>query len=94
VRSMMSGVSRWSWPEDFPLLQFPNPPLIAALLASGGARLTHGQGHRALTAIFFAALTIWAYEEARHGENWFRRLLGLGFGLYILISLTNAIHRS
>jgi hypothetical protein len=84
----------WSWPRDFPLVQFPNPPLIVALVASGGAHLTRGQGHRVLTAIFFAALSVWAYEESRHGENWFRRLLGLGFGVYVLVGLTSVMHRS
>jgi len=85
---------RWSWPRGFPLVQFPNPPLAVALLASIAAQLTRGAGHRALTALFYSALSVWAYEEARHGANWFRRLLGLGFAVYIVVSLAGALERS
>jgi hypothetical protein len=83
---------RSSWPPGFAVVQFPNPPLIAALLASVAGRLTHGTTHRAALAVFYPALGIWAYEEAVHGENWFRRLLGLGFGIYIVADLAGALH--
>ncbi len=75
-------------------MQFPNPPLLVALLASAAGQLTRGQGHRAFTALFYASLSVWAYEEARRGDNWFRRLLGVGFAAYIVVSLANALHRS
>lgn len=91
--STAAGVLRWSWPKAFPLVQFPNPPLIGALLASAAARLTEGEAHRVLTAIFYVALGIWAYEEARHGVNWFRRLLGLAFAVYVVVSLAHALQR-
>ncbi len=80
-----------SWPAGFALVQFPNPPLILALLASAAGRLTTGTGHRSSVAIFHLALAVWAYEEAVHGENWFRRLLGLGFAAYLVVSLTRAL---
>lgn len=81
----------WEWPAGFAVVQFPNPPLIVALLASVAGHFTHGTGHRVTLAVFYLALGLWAYEEARHGENWFRRLLGLGFSIYILVSLTRAL---
>jgi hypothetical protein len=64
--------------------QFPNPPLwiaLAALLATGLAN--DGSTIDDLArAIFYVAFTVWAYEEAAHGVNGFRKALGaaaLGF---------------
>jgi hypothetical protein len=91
VLAQMRQMAQWKWPRDFPLVQFPNPPLLIALLANGGARLTSGSGHRLLMALSYASLSVWAYEEARHGENWFRRTLGLGFAAYIVIELSRAL---
>jgi hypothetical protein len=88
----MRRLAQWGWPSDFAIVQFPNPPLIVALLASVTGRLTHGTGHRLALSIFYVALGVWAYEEARHGDNWFRRLLGLGFSIYIVIGLAQALH--
>ena len=88
----MRRLARSSWPSDFALVQFPNPPLIVALLASVAGHFTHGTGHRLVLAVFYAALSVWAYEEARHGDNWFRRLLGVGFSIYIVLSLARALH--
>jgi hypothetical protein len=85
-------LTRWRWPADFTVVQFPNPPLIVALLASVAGHFTHGTGHRLAQAVFYLAFGLWAYEELRAGENWFRRLLGLGFSIYILVSLTRALH--
>jgi hypothetical protein len=83
---------RSEWPAGFAVVQFPNPPLIVALLASIAGHFTHGTGRRLVLAVFYVALSVWAYEEARHGDNWFRRLLGLGFSIYIIVSLTQALH--
>jgi hypothetical protein len=88
----MRRLMRWEWPAGFAVVQFPNPPLIVALLASVAGYFIHGTGHRLALAIFYVALSVWAYEEARHGDNWFRRLLGLGFSIYIIVNLTQALH--
>jgi hypothetical protein len=87
----MTRLMRWGWPSSFEVVQFPNPPLIVALLASVASHLSHGAGHRLTQSIFYVALSVWAYEEARSGDNWFRRLLGLAFAAYILASLTQAL---
>jgi hypothetical protein len=84
-------VARWQWPARFPLVQFPNPPLLVALAASAATPLAHGAAHRAARSLFFLSLGVWAYEEARHGDNWFRRLLGLGFCAYLIADLANAL---
>jgi hypothetical protein len=87
----MKRLPRWSWPADFAIVQFPNPPLITALVASLAGHATQGLAHRLALAIFYLALSIWAYQEVLHGDNWFRHLLGLGFGIYIVVSLTQAL---
>jgi len=73
--------------------QFPNRPLwiaLAALLAAGLAN----SGNRVsdfARAIFYVALAVWAYEEAVHGVNDFRKLLGaVALGL-IVVGLARAI---
>jgi len=83
-----------SWPAGFPLVQFPNAPLIAALLAGGAGRLTVGTPHRLALAVYYVALGWWAYEEAAHGVNWFRRLLGAGFGIYVALAVGRALQAS
>ncbi len=87
----MERLAHWQWPRRFPLVQFPNPPLVLARLADLGARITSGTAHRWLLALFYTSLSAWAYEEARHGDNWFRRALGLGFAVYILLQLSRSL---
>jgi hypothetical protein len=82
---------RWGWPRGFEVVQFPNPPLILALLAGGAARLLSGGAHRQALAVYYLALAVWAYEEAARGSNWLRRLLGVVFLLYIAIRLAAAL---
>ena len=91
-RSGLRRIAAWSWPSGFPIVQFPNPPLALALLASATAGLTGGEAHRALRAVFYLALGVWAYEEARRGENWFRRSLGTGVSIYLVVTLASALH--
>lgn len=72
--------------------QFPNPPLWAALAALLVAQFTaHGTFHDLARAIFYTALTVWAYEEAAHGVNGFRRGLGVvALGL-IAVAIARAV---
>jgi hypothetical protein len=92
-RGTIGRLTHAGWPERFPLVQFPNLPLIAALLSSAAGRVTHGTPHRVALAAFYLALGVWAYEEAVRGDNWFRRALGIGTGAYVVISLTRGLHR-
>jgi hypothetical protein len=80
-----------SFPRRFPIVQFPNAPLIIAFLAGAAAARTHDPGHAYLAAISFLAFGIWAYEELLHGVNWFRHLLGLGFGIATAVHLALAL---
>lgn len=73
------------------LAQWPNPPLWVALAASLAGRLTDGRVHDVATAVFFMALTVWAYLEVSDGVNWFRRLLGTAGLVYLLVRIVGAI---
>ena len=64
--------------------QSPNPPLAVALLALVAGWLTDGSPHDVARATFYVALTVWAWEEAANGINWFRRLLGAAALVYIV----------
>lgn len=74
-------------PRRFPIVQFPNPPLIMAALAGAAARLADSRYSPAARLVSHMALLVWAREEVAGGANWFRRLLGLGGGGYALSRL-------
>lgn len=80
------------WPPGFVLAQFPNAPLLVAIAAFLGGLFAHGLLDAYLSSAFYIALAIWAYEEAARGVNWFRRLLGCGFLIYIVVSVALALH--
>ena len=73
------------WPESFPLAQFPNPPLLAALGGSVVAALTEGAVHDYARAVFYVGLAAWAWEELAGGVNWFRRGLGAAGLVYVVV---------
>jgi hypothetical protein len=74
-------------PRRFPIVQFPNPPLIVALLAATLARTTHGSSSQKARQISRLALLVWSAEEITTGANWFRRLLGVAGGAYTVATL-------
>jgi hypothetical protein len=81
-----------SFPRRFPIVQFPNLPLIVAILASGAGRFLDGSAHSYAASVSYLAVTIWAYEELAKGVNWFRRLLGLAFVILMIVHLAHALH--
>lgn len=96
-----NGVALWlrfkrltqlGWPRSFPLVQFPNAPLIVAFLAGMVSGVAHGSAHADASAVSYLALTIWAYEELVHGVNWFRHLLGLACIVSTAVHLALALH--
>jgi len=76
-------------PRRFPVVQFPNAPLILAFLAGAVGSHMHGAARSYATAAAYLAMTVWAYEELARGVNWFRRLLGLA---YVIILITRVAH--
>ena len=84
-------LTEWGFPRRFPILQFPNLPLVVAFLAGGAAMLTEGTGHFYLRSVAYLATTIWAYEELADGVSWFRRLLGLAVLILLVVRIADAI---
>jgi hypothetical protein len=84
-------LTQLGWPRNFPIVQFPNAPLIIAFLAGEAAKHTHGSIHADASAISYLAMTIWAYEELVHGVNWFRHLLGLTYVISTALHLALAL---
>ena len=80
-------------PRSFPIIQFPNAPLLAATAAAAVARLTTGTARRRAGLLSRLALLVWAYGELVSGANWFRRLLGAGVGANNLAALARLARR-
>jgi hypothetical protein len=79
------------FPKRFPVVQFPNLPLIVAFVAGEVARYTPGSIHAYARAVSYLALAVWAYLELTSGVNWFRRLLGLGYAISTAVHLAAAL---
>ena len=92
----MSAAELWrrgqvGWPRRFPIAQLPNPPLIVALAGWGLAAATGGTAHDVGRAVFIVGLAAWAWEELVAGVNWFRRLLGAGALVWLVIGLAGEL---
>jgi hypothetical protein len=91
-----SGVRRaWrraqhGWPERFPLVQFPNAPLLLALGASLVSALTEGDVHDHARAVFHVAFSAWGWDELARGTNWFRRLLGVAALVSVVLRIAGS----
>ena len=72
------------WPRSFPIAQFPNAPLLAAFGGVAVARLTDGSVALYGRAAFYAGLAAWAWLEATHGVNLFRRVVGVAGLVYVV----------
>ena len=81
-----------SFPRRFPLVQFPNLPLILAFIAGEAGRFANGTEHTYTSSVAYLAMTIWAYEELAHGVNWFRHLLGLAYVIILVMRVAHALH--
>jgi hypothetical protein len=93
--SAKSGLERLGaleFPQRFPIVQFPNPPLATALLAGLATDFTSGSTERYLQSVSYLGLAVWAYQELTEGVNWFRRLLGLAFVVVLVVRVARAIH--
>jgi hypothetical protein len=84
-------LTQLGWPTSFPIVQFPNAPLIIAFVAGQAAAHAQGPAHGYASAISYLAMTIWAYEELVRGVNWFRHLLGLGYAISTVVHLALAL---
>ena len=73
--------------------QFPNPPLWVALAALVVALLFHDASTigDVARAVFYVALSIWAYQEATEGVNGFRKALGIVALVLIVVAVARAV---
>lgn len=81
-------------PRSFPIFQFPNRPLITAVVAAAIARSTRGRTAATATRVSRLALLVWSAEEIFEGANWFRRLLGIGGATFGIAELTRGRDRA
>lgn len=79
------------WPRSYPIAQFPNAPLLVALAGWLLAALANGAAQDTGRAIFTVGLGVWAWGEAVDGVNWFRRLLGAGALVWLVVSLAGEL---
>jgi hypothetical protein len=84
---------RLSFPPSYPIVQFPNAPLILAFVAGLVAQRSHGGEHADAQAVSYLSMAVWAYLELFEGVNAFRRLLGLAYTVSTAIHLASALHR-
>lgn len=75
------------WPARYPLVQFPNAPLLLSLLASLVHRLATETTADYAWVASRLALTVWAWEELVRGDNALRRVLGLA----VLVLITRGL---
>jgi hypothetical protein len=78
------------FPPQYPLVQFPNAPLLIALAASLVGMFVHGTAHDYAQGVTLAGLAAWAWEELAGGVNLFRRVLGLAGFVYVAIRIADA----
>jgi len=68
-------------------VQLPNAPLWVGLGGSAVAAVVDdGVVHDGARIVATAGLAVWAILEVTQGVNWFRRVLGAGFLVYLLVS--------
>lgn len=73
------------WPAAYPVMQFPNAPLLVALAASVLGRVCGDAARPYFDATFALLAAVWAYLELTAGSNAFRRVLGAGFLVYLVV---------
>lgn len=92
VRDGYGRLTSTGLPRRFPIVQFPNVPLIVGFGAGAAARGLHGDAHLYARSVSYLGMTIWAYEELAHGVNWVRRLLGFAFAIVMVARVADAMH--
>ncbi len=85
-------LTQLSFPRSYPIVQFPNAPLILAFASGLFADHSHGLAHSYAQAISYLAMAVWAYLELIYGVNAFRRLLGLTYTISTAVHLANTLH--
>src|ERR1700733_10489789 len=85
-------LTQLSFPRSYPIVQFPNAPLVLAFISGLVAHHAQGQAHSNAQAVSYLSMGVWAYLELFQGVNAFRRLLGLTYMISTAIHLATALH--
>jgi hypothetical protein len=93
VRRYYRRLAKLSFPQAYPIVEFPNAPLVVGLAALLLAGATHHDARSIALAVAYLALGIWAYLELLDGANLFRRLLGLIVIVAIALHLARLIRK-
>jgi hypothetical protein len=91
VGSAYKRLTALGFPRRFPIVQFPNLPLIVAFLAGEAALGLHGEAHFYARSVAYLGMTVWAYEELVDGVNWFRHLLGFTYAVILITRVAHAL---
>lgn len=84
-------ITGFGFPRRFPIVQFPNLPLIVAFVSSQTARVLSAPVQPYARSLSYLAMAVWAYEELVDGVNWFRRLLGLTYLVIMVVRVAHAL---
>ena len=79
------------WPARFPVVQFPNAPLLVALGGRALAASTGGAVHAEARGVFYVGLAAWAWEEMADGANPVRRAMGVAGLVYVVLEVGRAL---
>lgn len=90
VRALWRRAQR-GWPARYPLVQFPNAPLLVAIAASLASRPASGDAADVLQAVSRVGVAIWAYEELVRGDNVVRRLFGAAGLVYVALAISGVL---
>lgn len=85
-------LTQLSFPRSYPILQFPNAPLILAFVSGLVAQHSHGHEQSYAQAVSYLSMAVWAYLELFEGVNAFRHLLGLAYTVSTAVHLANALN--
>jgi hypothetical protein len=69
ARRVWRNLTALSFPRSYPIVQFPNAPLILAFGSGLLAQNSHGHEHSYAQAISYLSMAVWAYLELFQGMS-------------------------
>ena len=91
ARTTLWQRAKHGWPARYPLVQFPNVPLLVAVAGLLVAGMAEGAVHDIARGTFFAGLAVWAWLELTAGVNWPHRVLGGAGLLYVVVQVAETL---
>jgi hypothetical protein len=85
-------LTQLGFPRSYPIVQFPNAPLILAFASGLLAHHSHGREHSYAQPVSYLSIAIWANLELFQGVNALRRVLGLAYTISTIVHLASALN--